>query len=153
MPSSTRRKYVEINGERLPVAEWARRHSLDPNTLISRLIWGWPIEFALETPEDGTYTGPRFSRPRKLSDKYMYPDATEVTPRKSVAEEQPRAPTPLDNLLPVNVGLNQINTTDGLLDELRNIYRQREWLNKRESEIMERIGRNVVEELLDPSDL
>lgn len=42
--------WVEFNGEKLSVADWARRLGMDRGTLANRLKAGWSIERALTTP-------------------------------------------------------------------------------------------------------
>lgn len=42
-------RYLEFRGERLCVAEWAKRLHLGP-ALQARLHWGWSVERALSTP-------------------------------------------------------------------------------------------------------
>lgn len=43
-------KYVELNGERKTVAEWAERHGIDRRRLAQRLRQGWELRDALVEP-------------------------------------------------------------------------------------------------------
>jgi hypothetical protein len=54
--SNTRRNtWIEHNGERKTVAEWARLAGLDAGTLYSRIFIGkWSVEKALTTPANTT---------------------------------------------------------------------------------------------------
>lgn len=47
---NTRRSvYLEYNGERLPMCDWARRLGINKNTLSSRIRNGWSVAEALST--------------------------------------------------------------------------------------------------------
>lgn|SRR6185369_7936679 len=50
-------RWLEHNGERLPLSEWARRIGISAQSLGFRLQSGWPIERALTAPRG--ITGPR----------------------------------------------------------------------------------------------
>lgn len=43
-------RLLTYKGETLPMAEWARRIGLPPNTLSYRIRHGWPVDKAIETP-------------------------------------------------------------------------------------------------------
>lgn len=43
-------KYLEYNGLRLCIAEWAERLRMNPSTLEARLNYGWSVERALTQP-------------------------------------------------------------------------------------------------------
>jgi len=45
-----RNRFIEFNGERLPMVLWAERYGLDQLTLRMRLERGWPVEKAITTP-------------------------------------------------------------------------------------------------------
>lgn len=53
-------RLIEFNGERLPLAEWARRLGVRANSIVLRLKNGWPIERALTEPRGAA--GPRSRR-------------------------------------------------------------------------------------------
>jgi hypothetical protein len=45
-----RHRYVNYQGERLPLAEWSRRTGIKSKTLLARLRCGWTVEQVLTTP-------------------------------------------------------------------------------------------------------
>lgn len=48
---NTRRTHLLTHGgETLSVTEWAERCGVVPNSILSRLKWGWPIERAVTSP-------------------------------------------------------------------------------------------------------
>jgi hypothetical protein len=53
--------WLEFNGERLTVAQWAKRVGLNYTTLWRRVRAGWSHELALSTPMDSRFSHPRSS--------------------------------------------------------------------------------------------
>lgn len=53
-------RFLEWNGERLPLIELAERYNLSRTTLSSRIDAGWPIAAALTTPPTLTRSRPNF---------------------------------------------------------------------------------------------
>lgn len=49
-------RWVEYNGERHIVSDWARIYGMDARTLYNRLRIGWSMEKAVNTPEAGRKT-------------------------------------------------------------------------------------------------
>jgi len=45
----SRNRYLEFNGERLTVSQWADKQGISYNTLIARIRRGWAVERALTT--------------------------------------------------------------------------------------------------------
>lgn len=45
-----RNRFIEFNGERLPMVVWAERYGLDQHTLAARLKYGWSLKEALTIP-------------------------------------------------------------------------------------------------------
>lgn len=45
-------RFLELNGKRQAVAQWAREIGLHPNTIRSRLRYGWPVERVLDPHVD-----------------------------------------------------------------------------------------------------
>lgn len=60
--NTSRNVYVEMAGERVCLAEAARRTGLSPSVLHFRLRQGWPVERALSLPANGDFS----SRVRKI---------------------------------------------------------------------------------------
>lgn len=56
-------RWLEHNGERMILKDWARRIGMHPNTLYGRIDGGWPIDRALSEPPN-----PRLSRTRCSQD-------------------------------------------------------------------------------------
>lgn len=53
--NTRRNRWIEFNGQKLTMAEWAERRGLSQVTLRERLLSGWTLENALMTP-CGPYT-------------------------------------------------------------------------------------------------
>ena len=43
-------RWIEFNGERKALVEWAGRFAISPNVVRRRLARGWPVEIALAQP-------------------------------------------------------------------------------------------------------
>lgn len=56
--------YLEFQGEKLSVVEWAERIGVKPETLHGRLRNGWSVEKALTTPLDLEASRRRYSKKR-----------------------------------------------------------------------------------------
>lgn len=55
-----KQRIIEYNGESRSISEWADAIGVKPQTLVSRLRLGWPIERALSRPVNHNMA--RFSR-------------------------------------------------------------------------------------------
>lgn len=49
----SRSRFFELNGERMILADWARRTGVPASTILVRLSRGWSVERALSTPVGG----------------------------------------------------------------------------------------------------
>lgn len=52
MRNTRTNRWLEFNGERLVIQDWARRIGISQATLHQRLQRGWPLEHALAAPAD-----------------------------------------------------------------------------------------------------
>lgn len=53
--NTTRNVFIEFNGEKLTISQWARKLNIDRATLNNRLKKGWSIEKSLTTPVNSFY--------------------------------------------------------------------------------------------------
>ena len=53
--NTSRNVFVEYNGEKMSVSQWAKRLGINVSTLQRRFYKGWSIEKALTTPVDSFY--------------------------------------------------------------------------------------------------
>lgn len=53
--NTTKNVFLEYNGQKLTISQWAKKLNLDRNTLNGRLKKGWSIEKALITPVNDKY--------------------------------------------------------------------------------------------------
>lgn len=51
MNNNRHNKFIEYNGEKHTIAEWARIKSLPQNLLVYRLLEGWTVKEAINTPK------------------------------------------------------------------------------------------------------